>query len=67
LNFKQREKWLKNYEVNLAKGIVDRSRLLYATMEPYLCNLEAMRGMFYAYLPAHHKQVDQQTSNEAFC
>lgn len=55
---------MKNYEAKLVKGCVDRCRLMYATMEPYYCNFEAMRGMFHAYLPGNHQQVDLRTMNQ---
>ncbi|CAO1408366.1 unnamed protein product [Diamesa hyperborea] len=56
------DKWIKQYYKDLALGTIQRNRCYWATMEPYLCNTEGMRRIFYAYAPCCEKQFHPHNS-----
>lgn len=62
----QRDEWVRCYHKQLFEGTIDRSRVYWNTLEPYLCNTERMRQIFYAYVPAREKDFDEIVMNEKF-
>jgi len=45
-------KWIKDYKQKQAEDVIKRCRLFWPIMDPYLCNSERMRAIFYDYLPS---------------
>ncbi|CAO1387733.1 unnamed protein product [Diamesa serratosioi] len=59
----KRDKWIKQYYKDLALGTIQRNRCYWATMEPYLCNTETMRRIFYAYSPSCQRKFHPHLNN----
>lgn len=62
----QRDEWVRTYYKRLASGTIEKSRLSWVTMEPYMCNTERMREIFYAYMPARDFDFDRVIMNKYF-
>ncbi|CRK90539.1 CLUMA_CG004243, isoform A [Clunio marinus] len=63
---KKRDEWIEYNNRKLAQNSIERNRLYWTTLEPFMCNTEAMRRIFYAYAASNEHEFQKIVMNKEF-